>query len=498
MSRERELKLVVPMTFALPAWLDLPEGAVVRPATDRWLEARYFDTPDLRLARWGASLRHRGDEGWTVKLDAGREGDVLVRTEVHFPGEDPSAPPEPARELVRAFARTMPLVEVVEVGTLRRPAWLEGPRGEAWAEIVFDDVSVRAEGVATGRFREVEVEMTDVCPAAVAAEVEARLRAAGAGTSEALAKHLRALGYTEAPPREVVVPALGPSPTAGDVVHRAIASAVVRLIEHDPVVRLDHDPEGVHQARVATRRLRSDLRTFGSLIDQAFIEEVDDDLRWLAGALGGARDTDVLMGRIRERADRLPETERAGASAVVEALGQADKEAHAALLDAVRDDRYVALLESLVTAALASPTGGELAGRAAAAVLPGLVSAPSASLRTAVEHAVRAPTDERLHAVRIKAKRVRYAAEAVAAVLGSPAADLGAAAEELQTVLGLHHDAVVAEAWLRAWVGGGTSVDAAFAAGAIAGAAGAEADRARRKWRAAWQRVATAMSGGPW
>ena len=50
------------------------------------------------------------------------------------------------------------------------------------------------------------------------------------------------------------------SPTAGAVVRYAIAASVARLLRHDPIVRVGGDPEGVHQARVATRRLRSDLR----------------------------------------------------------------------------------------------------------------------------------------------------------------------------------------------------------------------------------------------
>jgi CHAD domain-containing protein len=59
------------------------------------------------------------------------------------------------------------------------------------------------------------------------------------------------------------------------------------------------------------------------------------------------------------------------------------------------------------------------------------------------------PADHALHEVRIRAKRVRYAAEAAAAVIGKPARKLAAACAELQGVLGDMQDAVVAEAWLR-------------------------------------------------
>ena len=80
------------------------------------------------------------------------------------------------------------------------------------------------------------------------------------------------------------MPDLGADASAGNVVRRAIALSAIRLIRHDPVVRLDTDPEGVHQARVATRRLRSDLRTFRPLVDAAWSSALRDELGWLAGS----------------------------------------------------------------------------------------------------------------------------------------------------------------------------------------------------------------------
>jgi CHAD domain-containing protein len=59
------------------------------------------------------------------------------------------------------------------------------------------------------------------------------------------------------------------------------------------------------------------------------------------------------------------------------------------------------------------------------------------------------PTDQELHQIRIKAKRLRYSAEAAAVAVGKPARRLAKAAANLQDVLGAHHDAVTAEGWLR-------------------------------------------------
>lgn len=488
MTLERELKLVVPPTFRMPA-LDHPALGVWAVAGEaRFLEAVYFDTADLRLARWGASLRHRVGEGWTVKLPAGREGDVLIREEHVFPGDDPSEPPPPAAELVRAFSRTEPLIAIAHVGTLRTPTELWGPGEVRLAEVVDDDVTVRSDGEVTGRFREVEVEMSEACPPAVASAIETRLRSAGAGVAAALAKHLRALGYAAAPSDEIDVPSLPRTPTAGDVIGRAIAMSVERLIRHDAVVRLDLDIEGVHQARVATRRLRSDLRTFAPLLDPVWVERTRAELRWLGDVLGGARDTDVLLERLHGRVERLPDSEGPGGAVVLEALTMADKEAHAAVLDALRSDRYAVLLDGLVVAANEPPLTPDASAKAGDA-LPVLVRGPYRSLAKAVAKARRDRSDDALHRVRICAKRARYAAEAVAPAVGNPAMRFAEAATELQRLLGEHQDAVVAAAWLRDWVAAGTSPDAAFAAGTIAGLERAEADAMRRGWERVWRRL---------
>jgi CHAD domain-containing protein len=90
--------------------------------------------------------------------------------------------------------------------------------------------------------------------------------------------------------------------------------------------------------------------------------------------------------------------------------------------------------------------------------------------------------------MRIKAKQLRYAAEAAAPVIGAPARRTAAAAEELQRVLGEHHDAVAAESWLTQ-----AALRATESAGYAAGRFGAEQRRRqvdlRREWRQAWRDV---------
>ena len=74
-------------------------------------DAVYFDTPDLRLTRAGASLRYRSDDGWTVKVPQSNAS-MLVRDECSFPGDEAEGPPEEAVAFVRALARSAPLGRV--------------------------------------------------------------------------------------------------------------------------------------------------------------------------------------------------------------------------------------------------------------------------------------------------------------------------------------------------------------------------------------------------
>src|SRR5436190_7535261 len=132
--------------------------------------------------------------------------------------------------------------------------------------------------------------------------VSDRLVAAGARLDEVGPKLVHALGPRAAGSPEVPPVHLHPGSQAGDAVRAALATGFARLLRHDPGVRIGDDPEDVHQARVATRRLRSDLRTFRSLLDQEQAQVLRDELKWAADLLGDVRDADVLLERLRTQA----------------------------------------------------------------------------------------------------------------------------------------------------------------------------------------------------
>jgi CHAD domain-containing protein len=480
---EAEAKFSVPPDLRLPSRWKL-EGIGVRAPRHRRMTTAYYDSPDLRLARWGASLRYRAEEGWTIKLpDAGR-GELLVRTEHRFHG-GPGEPPAEAIDLVRALVRGSRLRCVATMRTRRSSRSLVDGAGREVAELVDDRVSVEGPGVAVPRFREIEVELRDSAPEGLVASVAERLDGAEPlGRS----KLVRALGPRAEGVPDVVLPPVDAGATAAEVITAAIALSVLRLLRNDAETRLGTDPEAVHQCRVAVRRLRSDLRTFAPLLDPGWADGLRAELRWLGRPLGRVRDRDVLLEALGKRAEALPDPVRAPAEGLLRKL-RAEREGHrGALLEDLRGDRYVSLLERLVEAAR-SPAFLPAAGEATSDRLLPLAAKRWRRLRRFVVEIGPQASDEELHQLRIRTKRARYAAEAVEVVGGAPLARFALAAAALQDALGILQDSVVAVDWLRENATR-SSGPVGFAAGVLAAAVGRDAAEAREGWPKAWKKLA--------
>ncbi|MGI8912756.1 MAG: CHAD domain-containing protein [Chloroflexota bacterium] len=479
MALEREIKLGAPREFQLPAFVGLGAGLVAAPTVEQSLETVYYDTPDLRLARWGYSLRRRLGEGWTLKRPMAATDAVLTRDELTFAGEG-EQPPEEALRLLRVYARRAAIMPMARLSTVRRRVRIQTAAGVTAAEVVDDQVTVLDNAT---RFRQVEVELGPAADADLLARLVSRLDAAGAGPSDPTPKHLRALGPGADAPPEVVPGELPRRPSAGDVARLAIAGSIAALFRHDLGARLGDDPEDVHQARVAIRRLRSDLRTFSSLLDVEWRDGLQGDLRWLATELGAARDADVLLRRVQAQAEQLPPEDSEAAQRLIGLAREEAVQAQRQLQVALDAERYLDLAERLVLAATAPPLL-PAATKRATGVLPAMVARPWRRLRRAVEALPTEPTDADLHRVRILAKRCRYAAEAVVPVVKRRAARFARATGQLQTVLGEHQDSVRLQAWLRT---AGRPADVTLVAGELLAMERAAANVLRTNWRKAWR-----------
>jgi len=483
-TTEHEFKFLVPDDFEMPSLDDLcaRAGDTVVEQT-----ATYYDTNDLRLARAGASLRFRDDDGWTVKLPSETEngnGTSLVRSEFVFGGRA-AAPPTEALELVAALVRTARLSPAARLRTVRRRAELRA--GTDPVGILTDDDCTIVDGRVGGHFREIEFELADDAPPDTVNDVVARLRDAGAAEGEPLPKVVRALGPSATLPADVVSYSVGKPATVGAVVRHAISDAVAKLVANDPVVRIGEDSEGVHQARVSTRRLRSHLRTFRDLLDPEWTRSLRDELKWLGDELGAVRDADVLLARLEDRVAELELDDQTAADPLLQQLRDEREAARGVLLDGLRSDRYLQLLDRLVDAAQRPRVVMLVGSDDDEEALRDLVRAPWKHLRKAVDDLPDPAPDAELHQVRIRAKRARYAAEVVEPAFGKSARTFAKAVTDVQDVLGEHQDSVVAAGWLRTNALALGDPRAIYVAGELGAMERAAAEASRDAWPKVWK-----------
>ena len=273
---------------------------------------------------------------------------------------------------------------------------------------------------------------------------------------------------------EALHPLAGLEQREEDELQTALRGYLQELIDREPGVRLGADPEEVHKQRVATRRLRSVLRsTRSQLADPGRAERLRDELRWLGRLLGEVRDRDVLIAYLIEELGTIEEAAAFGG--ILELLDREREAARNELLAALDSARYRKLI-------------GELERPPALREGESLETASAAEynrVRRDVKRLGSKPADEELHRIRIKTKRARYSAEA----LGGESRFVRRA-KDVQDVLGEHQDAAVAEQRIRELVaqvrGTGRT---AFVAGRLIERQRARRAAARAAWPKAWKRL---------
>ncbi|HSO94604.1 MAG TPA: CHAD domain-containing protein, partial [Acidimicrobiia bacterium] len=372
--------------------------------------------------------------------------------------------------------------------TTRRAVRLRTAQGSPIGEVVDDDVIVVGGDAPVRAFRELEIEVADGAPEAHTTAIVARLRAAGAGAPDPTPKIVRALGPRAAEPSDLdAVP--GPTQGFRDVVRDALRASVAKLVTHDAGVRRGEDAEELHQARVATRRLRAHLRTFRPLVEAPWADALRVDLQWVGTALGAVRDADVLLDRLEGRLARLPSRDHAAGERLLDLLRAQREEAREHLLVVLRSHRYAELLERLVDAARAPRLLPRADDETDEDLLRAAVRRPWNHLRNAVEALPDDPADPDLHEIRKRAKRVRYAVEVAEGAFGKPARAFARELTEIQDVLGEHQDGVVATEWLRTSAAQLEDQPTAFVAGELVALEHEAALAARQAWPRVWRRV---------
>ncbi|GLY01108.1 CYTH and CHAD domain-containing protein [Actinoplanes sp. NBRC 101535] len=429
-TTETERKYDVPENFELPDLIGAAGIAGVDGAETHDLDATYFDTDDLRLMRNRRTLRHRTgghDAGWHLKTP----GDGTGRKEHRLAGQAAEVVPDELVGLVRGIVRRRPLLPVARLQTHRVETPLRDRSGRVLALVAQDQVRATDENGVQTAWQEIEVELVDGDTAVLDA-VQRKLAKKGARPASGPSKVSRALAGR-------LAAATTTATVKGKVnpVFRYAREQRDAILEHDPAAR--HGEEtAVHKMRVATRRLRSTLKTYRKWFPAS---PVRDELRWLARLLGAVRDPQVLEARLLAGVEESGPEFVPVAQRIRESLDGKAAAGRAELAAALDSDRYLDLLDAIDALVDRPSTPGPDPAKRARKVL----DKADGELNAARESGV----DEQLHESRKTFKQARYAIELIAPEHGKRAERLVDALTGLQDGLGAHQDSVIARETLR-------------------------------------------------
>lgn len=378
----------------------------------------YYDTPDQVLRKNGMTLRLRVSRGrrvQTLKASDGFAAGLFDRSEweTEVEGEEPDLAAlagTPARNLLD---KTKDALEPVFETVIDRTLWtVETERSRI--ELALDEGRVVARGKVAS-LTEIELELKQGTPADLFDLLRelsdvARLRIGVLAKSE---RGYR-LGKKEKPAKAGPVPLHHGMSTAA--AFQAIMHSCLRQFRlNEPLVVQRRDPEGLHQARVGMRRLRSALSLFRPVIADDRVGELKEKLRALSRKLGDARNLDVYLAHTAR-----PEAEAADSSGAAGFLADLEIRRRTAY-DAIEQALGSAETRRLMLDLLAWIEGGpwltgedplqralreEPVGRFAARTLEERrrkVKKKGRNLETL--------DPEARHRVRIAAKKLRYAAD---------------------------------------------------------------------------------------
>ena len=436
-------------------------------------EDLYLDTFDWRLFRHGLSLRlrHANEKTmYTLKSLGKIEGGRAERREIEIEVKGNMGGPAtvPVKEIQSEIAEVIYprcLIGQLAVRTERQPYMVACP-DESQVELVFDATSFLARGMNKPR------------RARRLFEMEAELRkgaSAGLETIQQLLTERLALVPSHQSKLETAIERLGilfpaKNPSAqlqvkiDDRLDRAVQKILTfqlhRLEENIPGVLSDIDTEFVHQARVATRRMRSLIRLFTGAIPEKTERYFGGELLWLGSLFGGVRDLDVFLLN-------LPH--------FIQAIDIAPRSSIRTITQHIREERSVRLEE--LKAGLGSSRYRLFHSRLLAFTRRTLAKNPSAPLALAPMHKVAPPVIsarfdaviaqgriviakpelKNFHKLRIQFKRLRYASEFVSSAYGDALPAFIGEAVKIQDCLGDLQDTVFTRALidrlLREWKG---------------------------------------------
>jgi inorganic triphosphatase YgiF len=461
---EIELKLAisasdVPKLARIPSLISASRGR----ATTSRLYSIYYDTPELTLREQGVALRLRkiGARWLQTLKTAGRvEAGLHQREELEtpVPAQILNYPALTQSGAAPVFAEPgLPLrLQPVFATDFKRTSRQLEPTAGTEIEFCLDRGAISA-GAAQVPISEIELELKSGAPEqllqfalGLLEKVPLRLEPA----SKAERGYALVAGLTAAPVK-ATTPSLQSMMTVTEAFRTVVFSCIAHLQANERGLLGTEEPEYLHQARVALRRLRSALGLFNRAFPRILFEDLVAELRWLGGCLGPARDWDVFATEtLRVVCTAFPA--EPGLHWLTERTAELRSAANTSARAAVASARYTVLLLKLTGVFLREPWQ-ELVDESAAALRAVALSEFAAGVlerrhKKALKggHGLGQLDAIALHALRIEIKKLRYAAEFFSTLYNKSAVrEYLTTLADLQELLGGLNDAATIERLLE-------------------------------------------------
>lgn len=279
------------------------------------LVSTYFDTPTLMLRQNGMALRIRRsghDREQTLKWAKSATAGLQSRTEFNTPlkSDQPDLDVLDVPELVelRGFLAEAKSISPIFASHIKRTTWVLNFNGSQ-IEVALDEGEVRS-GKRSEPVSEIELELIDGEPIALvdlAMLIAKRLDVCPEVDSKAGRGY--ALYRGEMPgAKKVKPPNLSRDTSIWVAFQGFMYTGIKQLLANRSLILDGKDPEGVHQGRVAVRRMRAALSSFRPILNDGSMEKARTELRWMQQELGPARDWDVFLEEaILPLANRVPD-----------------------------------------------------------------------------------------------------------------------------------------------------------------------------------------------
>lgn len=435
-----------------------------KPRTRR-LVSIYYDTPQLTLLDQQITLRvRRMSGGWFQAIKGG--GSSLAGLHQRSEWEDIIASGHPDYTKITNISdpALVALFSQPELRTALKPVFTTDMQRTEW-QLVYPDGSHIELALDVGNLViddkprepicEIELEIKSGHPVRLF-ELALELQNSIPLELENISKAQRGYAYYRKPPlriQKAIATRLSASTSAVDAFKQIAWECLAQLQGNQDMVLHGADTEGVHQMRVALRRLRSLFAVFGTVINRTTSTGLIDDIKWISEVLGKARDLDVFINETLPPVIE-PLHQHPGLLLLREKAQHAQGNAYAEARAAIRSQRY----HHLQLALGAWLEGGqwvlpEMADLSVKTLAHQMLTKRHKQLKKHGQRLVHMHPEER-HLTRISAKKLRYAAEFFTSL--SPANGSKGfirALAEVQGVLGVLNDIATTEGLIRSLIG---------------------------------------------